>query len=397
MKKIGILLIESLPLPPVKGGAVENLVQLIVDNNEEHHGLYLYIFSKYDSKAEEESQSFKNTSYKYYRPIGIWKIIDFILKVVRRLFRNYLHINTPSLYEIQAYLYFKKQGIKTLVLENCPTYAIYQNRKNEFHLILHLHNDYLNEPSKQNDKIFSHTQQILAVSNFIKSRLDPIVPNCIPVDVCYNGIDLQRFSNPISEERKSLLMKKHSISASDRIITFTGRLVSNKGVKELMLAFEKITSRLEDVKLLIIGGQSFSNNEKDSYGAELETIAKRLSNKVVFTGYVDYKDVADYLKISTLVVAPSTSYESFSLSTLEALACGVPVIVSDAGGMLEVIDEKSGVVVKRGVRFVEELSIAIERLLCNKETLLCMSVAAVERAKIFTDKKMYNRFSELIK
>ena len=129
----------------------------------------------------------------------------------------------------------------------------------------------------------------------------------------------------------------------------------------------------------------------------METIAKRLSNKVVFTGYVDYKAVADYLKISTLVVVPSTSYESFSLSTLEALACGVPVIVSDAGGMLEVIDEKSGVVVKRGVRFVEELSIAIERLLCNKETLLCMSVAAVERAKIFTDKKMYNRFLELIK
>ena len=46
-KKIGILLVESLPLPPVKG-AVENLTQLIIDNNEDRHDLDIYVFSKYD-------------------------------------------------------------------------------------------------------------------------------------------------------------------------------------------------------------------------------------------------------------------------------------------------------------------------------------------------------------
>ena len=43
-KKIGILLVESLPLPPVKGGAVENLTQLIIDNNEDRHDLDIYVY-----------------------------------------------------------------------------------------------------------------------------------------------------------------------------------------------------------------------------------------------------------------------------------------------------------------------------------------------------------------
>lgn len=43
-KKIGILLVESLPLPPVKGGAVENLTQLIIDNNEDRHDLISMCF-----------------------------------------------------------------------------------------------------------------------------------------------------------------------------------------------------------------------------------------------------------------------------------------------------------------------------------------------------------------
>ena len=42
-KKIGILLVESLPLPPVKGGAVENLTQLIIDNNEDRHDLDMMV------------------------------------------------------------------------------------------------------------------------------------------------------------------------------------------------------------------------------------------------------------------------------------------------------------------------------------------------------------------
>lgn len=396
-KKLGILLVESLPLPPVKGGAVENLTQLIIDNNETRHDLDIWVFSKYDGTAAAEAKKYHNTQYKYYNPSGIYLLIDIVLKVIRRICRNYLHINSPSLYEMQAYRYFKQQDVKTLILENCPAYALYQNRKSEFELIQHLHNDYLNAPSKKNDLIFQHTQRIFTVSNFIKSRLQPIVPPSIPVDVCHNGIDLQRFESPVEAWKKQELQKRYGISSTDRVITFTGRLVSNKGVKELMLAFEKVAAKHDDVKLLIVGGQSFSNNTKNNYIIDLETIASRLGSSVIFTGYVDYSEILSYLQLSTIVVVPSTSFEAFSLSTLEAMAAGVPVVVSDAGGTLEAIDEESGIVVKRGEGLVDELSTAIENLCFDDDKLHKMSIAAKQRAKVFSDKAMYNRFVDLLK
>lgn len=396
-KKLGILLVESLPLPPVKGGAVENLTQLIIDNNETRHDLDIWVFSKYDGTAAAEAKKYHNTQYKYYNPSGIYLLIDIVLKVIRRICRNYLHINSPSLYEMQAYRYFKQQDVKTLILENCPAYALYQNRKSEFELIQHLHNDYLNAPSKKNDLIFQHTQRIFTVSNFIKSRLQPIVPPSIPVDVCHNGIDLQRFESPVEAWKKQELQKRYGISSTDRVITFTGRLVSNKGVKELMLAFEKVAAKHDDVKLLIVGGQSFSNNTKNNYIIDLETIASRLGSSVIFTGYVDYSEILSYLQLSTIVVVPSTSFEAFPLSTLEAMAAGVPVVVSDAGGTLEAIDEESGIVVKRGEGLVDELSTAIENLCFDDDKLHKMSIAAKQRAKVFSDKAMYNRFVDLLK
>ena len=142
---------------------------------------------------------------------------------------------------------------------------------------------------------------------------------------------------------------------------------------------------------------SFSNNGKDYYSIELDKISQRLGDKVILTGYIDYKEIADYLKLSTLVVVPSICYESFSLSTLEAIASGIPVVVSDAGGILEVIDKQSGIVVKRGDNFVTELSYVIENLISNQSMLRGMSVAATERSKLFTDSIMYNRFVELMK
>jgi len=62
----------------------------------------------------------------------------------------------------------------------------------------------------------------------------------------------------------------------------------------LMLAFEKVAAKHNDAKLLIVGGQSFSNNVKDDYVIDLEFIASRIGNGVIFTGYVDYSEITSY-------------------------------------------------------------------------------------------------------
>lgn len=122
-----------------------------------------------------------------------------------------------------------------------------------------------------------------------------------------------------------------------------------------------------------------------------------LNGKVTFTGFVDYGEICKILKLADLLVVPSICYEAFPLSTLEGMASGLPVVVSDAGGMLEQVTEETGIVVKRGDNFVDDLADSILLLLSNPQKMRYMGRLAQMRARDFSDEKMYNRFMELIK
>ena len=264
----------------------------------------------------------------------IAKILALGLKVIKKVFGKFA-IVTPSLYEILAYKKFKSHDIHHIVLENCPSYAIFFNRKNEFDITLHLHNDYLHEKNKENELLLSRIQRVMTVSDFIKRRVLKIAPRNLPVNVCYNGIKTDVFSHVIDSEDLVSIREAFGISKKEKVIIFTGRLVANKGVKELIQAFAKVMTRMDGVRLLIVGGLSFSNNKKNDYVREIENMSASLNGKVTFTGFVDYAEICKILQLADLLVVPSVCYEAFSLSTLEGMASGLPVVVSDAGGMLE--------------------------------------------------------------
>ena len=73
---IAIITSGYLPLPPVKGGAVENLVQLLADENEQKNKLDLTIFSIYDKNAKDESVNYKNTHYVFIKIPVIIQYLD---------------------------------------------------------------------------------------------------------------------------------------------------------------------------------------------------------------------------------------------------------------------------------------------------------------------------------
>jgi glycosyltransferase involved in cell wall biosynthesis len=395
MIKVGVLFIESLPMPPVNGGAVENLFQSIIEFNESSNDFEFHVYSKYNRLAADLSGKYAHTKFHYYRPLGIDLFFEFIIKCIRFFFRHILNIYLPSLYEILAKKTFKKENLHTIILENSPYSSIYLNNKNEFYVIQHLHNDYINTHTRLIDKLLLRSNQIIAVSHFIEKSVNRVINQKIPIDVCYNGIDLSKFSC-VNQYEVEKLRFKYKISQDDCIITYIGRLVESKGVKELMLAFEKALQYNRHLKLLIIGSNTFSNNTLTPYIQELRDISRRFESNIIFTGYVNYKDIPLYLKLSNIGVVPSIGNESFSLSTLETLATGIPVIISDAGGILEVIDNMSGYVVKRGNNFVDELACAIKKITIDKNNSAAMSEAAKRRANYFSAEKMYNNFKKLI-
>lgn len=90
-----------------------------------------------------------------------------------------------------------------------------------------------------------------------------------------------------------------------------------------------------------------------------------LSEETEFVGFVDYKDVAKYHRLNDIFVCVSRQ-ESFGVAVLEASSCGKPVIVSNTGGLPEVVENNTtGIIVKS--ESVEETAQAIEKLVLDKE------------------------------
>ena len=155
-----------------------------------------------------------------------------------------------------------------------------------------------------------------------------------------NGIDLTYF-NPerVSKEQEMSFREKWNISKDDFVFLFIGRLVGDKGVNELVAAFEQLANKIPNAKLLLVGPQ-----EPTLDPLKQVTIASIEKNpKIVSTAY--QQDVRPFLKMAQVFVFPSYR-EGFPNVVLQAGAMGIPCIVSDINGCNEIIEnEVNGLIV----------------------------------------------------
>ena len=170
--------------------------------------------------------------------------------------------------------------------------------------------------------------EVIVNSNYMKCELQRLFG--LPfekINVIPNGINLNNF-NGIDRDYD---FRRRFAMDNEKIILYIGRLVYEKGVQHLISAMPKIINGYHDTKL-IIGG-------KGGMYDELKQQAKNLGieNKVYFTGYLSSKDVQKMYKCADIAVFPST-YEPFGIVALEAMLAGVPTVVSDIGGLDEIVD-----------------------------------------------------------
>lgn len=149
-----------------------------------------------------------------------------------------------------------------------------------------------------------------------------------------NGVDLGRFSPGDRVEA----CRRAGLDPARRHVVFVGRLVRAKGVHELLLAFDRAP---EDVDLVFVG----AGPERSSLEAEAARLG--LGARVIFTGERRHHELPDSYRSADLFALPSYN-EGHPNVVCEALACGVPVLASDAGGIPEVVDDAVGCLVPRG-------------------------------------------------
>ena len=170
--------------------------------------------------------------------------------------------------------------------------------------------------------------EVIVNSNYMKNELQRLFG--LPfekINVIPNGINLSNFTGI---ERDYDFRRQYAMD-NEKIILYVGRLVYEKGIQHLIAAMPKILSNYHDAKLIIAG----RGGMMDELKAEARNLG--LGNKVYFTGYLDSKQVQKMYKCADVAVFPST-YEPFGIVALEAMLAGVPTVVSDVGGLNEIVN-----------------------------------------------------------
>lgn len=156
-----------------------------------------------------------------------------------------------------------------------------------------------------------------------------------------NGIDTSYFDPELfSIKDKEVLKSNLNIQKSDFIFIFVGRIVSDKGINELVEAFNLFSKETSKTKLLLVG----------NFEDELDPISKSSKNiinnndKIILAGYQN--DVRPYFSISDALIFPSYR-EGLPNVVLQAGAMGLPSIVSNINGCNEIIEDNlNGIIIE---------------------------------------------------
>ena len=172
------------------------------------------------------------------------------------------------------------------------------------------------------------SSEVIVNSNFMKNDIQRIFG--LPYDkitVVPNGVNLNNFE----QVERDYDFRRQYAADNEKIILYVGRLVYEKGIQNLIGAMPKILQNYNDAKLVVAG----RGGMLDELKAEAEYLG--IANKVYFVGYCDSKKVQKMYKCADVAVFPST-YEPFGIVALEGMLSGVPTVVSDVGGLNEIVE-----------------------------------------------------------
>lgn len=149
----------------------------------------------------------------------------------------------------------------------------------------------------------------------------------------YNAIDIENI-NRIKQNRTIKIKEQYKLNEEDIIITFTGRLVKEKGILNLIDAMKLVNEKYKNVYLFIAGE-----------GPLLDRIKEMKIKNIVVLGKIHFEEVVELLNDTDIFCLPSES-EGFSTSVLEAVACNCLIITTKQGGSKElIINEDFGLII----------------------------------------------------
>jgi glycosyltransferase involved in cell wall biosynthesis len=183
--------------------------------------------------------------------------------------------------------------------------------------------------------------RVIVCTNYMRLEIERIF-QCPwnKIDVVYNGIYAQKKQR--HPDFDYWQFRRRFAADCEKIVYYVGRMTHEKGVQVLLNAAPRVLRELNGtVKFVMIGG-----GNTDSLKRQASSLG--IWDKCYFTGFMSDSDLDKFQTIADCAVFPSL-YEPFGIVALESFAARVPVVVSDAGGLPEVVrHSKTGIVTQAG-------------------------------------------------
>ena len=289
-----------------------------------------------------------------------------------------------------AYLYYllKFRGRYDLVIDcenGIPFFTPLYVKEPVFCVIHHVHQEvfirYLPKPLSLIASVLENrvmpwayrNAKFITVSESTKKDMNNLNIKGIATEIIPNGVDLEKL--------------KPGVKNKSPLVLYLGRLKSYKSINVLITSFKKVVEIIPEVRLIIAG------DGEERVGLERLTKRLKLSDKITFLGRVSEKKKIRLMQRAWVFVNPSFM-EGWGITSIEANACGTPVVASNVPGLRDSVkNPHSGFLVPYGD--VELFADRITFLLKNKNVRRQMSGQAVHWAKKFEWDKSVKKFNSI--
>lgn len=238
----------------------------------------------------------------------------------------------------------------------------------------------LSKTCKKADKIITVSEfSKLEIMKYLEVKADKI--EVIPL-----GVDVKYYHNAYSENDVGKVKEKYNISGE--YFLYLGTIEPRKNIERLIKAYGALYKQRKDIpKLILAGKKGWLYEDIFKTLRELE-----LHDMVSFLGYIEIQDAPKLIAGSIAFVFPSL-YEGFGLPPLEAMACGTPVIISDAASLPEVVGEAGLLVNPLDINSIKE---AMLKIIAEPDLRIKLSEAGIQQAKMFSWEETTKKIEQVI-